>query len=397
MNSRLKVIFNILKNIGKPGWLQFGLTALIYFLLFQRRVLLDITAQVQTLLKVCEGAVDLPPTALFYVFTWLAAVGQCHFVLLMGGAVVTLAVFGLAKWWVTRHIFEDHFGERARIFGWLALALGLVCSLPTADWWIKGYYLAGQPSPNYWMNGTLAVSYPFAIALFWQSYRQLQAPAAGWWRWQLLWIVLLAVSKPSYLFVFGLVYPAFLLWRHWQNRRILPAHLAPLVLAGLLIVLEYYLVFLHPQSVYVQDFNRGQPSGVVFRPFEAWRLYTSNIPFSILAAALFPLSVAVLFWAELRSRLLFWYSWAGFGVSLAISAAFMQTGEEFYNWSLRFQQYIAAYLLFLASVIFVWEKIRLNGYRVSERKLKWCAALFSLHLVSGVVYLLKMWWTRSYY
>jgi len=388
------------KRIGKTGLICFGLTFLIYVLLFQRRVLLDITAQVQTLVKVCHGEVALPPTAMFYISTWLVTFGQCEFFWLMGGAVVTLSVFGLAKFLITRRIFEDYFGETSdsnTAFGWLALLLGFVCSLPTADWWGRGYYIAGQPSPNYWMNGTLAASYPFAIALFWQSYRQLRQPSPNGWRWQLLLIVLLAVSKPSYLFVFGLVYPAFLIGNHFRNRRVLLTHLAPLALAGLLLTVEYYLVFIHPQSVYVQDFNLGRTSGVVFRPLEVWRLYSSNIPLSILAGVLFPLGVAVSYWSELRSRLLFWYAWAGFGAAIAVSAAFMQTGEEYYNWSFRFQHYIAAYLLFLVSVLFVWEKIRLNGYRLRGGKLWWSVGVFALHLGAGIVYLAKMWWTRSYY
>ena len=80
------MFFNFFKKIGKTGFLCFGLTLLMYILLFQRRVLLDITAQVQTLVKVCQGDVALPPTAMFYGFTWLATFGQCDFVLLMGGA-----------------------------------------------------------------------------------------------------------------------------------------------------------------------------------------------------------------------------------------------------------------------------------------------------------------------
>lgn len=391
------MFFKFSKKIGNTGWLCFGLTLLLYVLLFQRRVLLDITAQVQTLVKVCEGEVAMPPTALFYVFTWLTALGQCDFVLLMGSAALTLAVFGWAKWWITRHIFEDYFGEKSNAFGWLALALAFVCSLPNADWWIRGYYIAGQPSPNYWMNGTLAVSFPFAIALFWQSYRQLQAPSPGWWRWELLWIVLLVLSKPSYLFVFGPVYAVFLLAMPYRKREVWFVHLAPLFVAVLLLALEYYLAFLYPGSVYVKDFNNGRVSGVAFRPLEVWRLYSSNIPLSILAAAVFPLGVAIMYWSELRHRLLFWYAWAGFGAAIAISAAFMQTGAEYYNWAFRFQQYIAAYLLFLVSVLFVWEKVRVNCNKLEGAKLQWSAVLFALHFISGLVYFGKMWWTKSYY
>lgn len=389
--------FRLVKRLGKTGLICLGLTMLIYVLLFQRRVLLDITAQVQTLVKVCQGEVALPPTAMFYGCTWLAAFGSCTFFWLMGAAVVTLSLFGLAKFLITRHIFEDFFGESKTSFEWLALALGLVCSLPTPDWWSRGQYIIGQASPNYWMNGTLAVSYPFAILLFWQSYRQLQHPEAGWWRRQMLLIVLLALSKPSYLFVYVLVYPIFLIGHHFRSPRVLLGQLAPIGLVVLLLAVEYYLVFTHPRSVYVHDFNRGNPSGVVVRPLEVWRLYSSNIPLSILASVFFPLVVAGLYWAELRTRLLFWYAWAGFAAAIIVSAAFMQTGEEFYTWNFRYQHYIAAYLLFLVSALFVWEKIRAGRHPSGGAKLWWCVGVFALHLASGFVYLAKMWWSKSHY
>ncbi|MCC7246855.1 MAG: hypothetical protein IT269_14310 [Saprospiraceae bacterium] len=88
----------------RPGWWVFGLTFLVYVLLFSRRVLLDITAQMQTLEKVCSGKISLPPTAMFYVLSWLTALGQCDFRLFMGAAVVVLSVLALAKWYATRQM-----------------------------------------------------------------------------------------------------------------------------------------------------------------------------------------------------------------------------------------------------------------------------------------------------
>lgn len=386
------------RGFGLPGGVVFFLTLAIYILLFSRRVLLDITAQVQTLVKVCHGEVALPPTALFYVLTWLAAFGQCHFTLLMGAAAAVLAGLAAAKWWATRHVFQDYFGAQHPAneqFGWLALALAFVCSLPVYDWWLLGYYIKGQPSPNYWMNGTVLASWPFAVLLFWQSYRQLQSPEAGWWRRMLLWLVLLVVSKPSYAFVFALVYPLFLAGRHGFGRAV-RRHFVPLGLLGLLVAIEYYLVFLQKDSVYVRVFNRGEASGVDVCLFCVWKLYSSNIPLSVLAGVAFPVATAMAFWRELRQKLLFWYAWAGFFTAIAISAVFTQKGEEFTCWNFRWQTYIAAYLLFTVSVLFVWEKISADGYRMNGRTRR-LAFLFLLHLLSGFVYIVKMWWTRSHY
>ncbi len=384
--------------LGLPGRAVFLLTLAIYLLLFHCRVLLDITAQVQTLMKVCHGEVAMPPTALFYVLAWFAAFCQCRFGILMGAAAAVLAGLLTARWWATRHIFQDYFGEQnaeTRQSGWLAFVLSFVSSLPTQDLWLHGDYIMGQPSPNYWMNGTVLASWPFAVVLFWQSYQQLLRPETGWWRRMLLWLVLLAVSKPSYALVFVVVYPLFLVGRH-GFRRAVRWHFVPIALLGILIILEYYLVFLQKDSIYVREFNRGRASGVDICLFCTWKLYSSNILVSILAAVAFPLGVAGTLWHSLRRKLLFWYAWAGFFTAIAISAIFIQRGEEYYTWAFRFQNYIAAYLLFTVSVLFVWEKIREDGYRLNSRTRR-LSMLFLLHLLSGLGYLFKMWWTRSHY
>ena len=386
-------------ELWSARWI-FLATLALYVAIFSRRVLLDITAQVQTITKVCAGTVALPPTFMFYGATWLTALGQCNFTLLMGAAALVCAGFITAKWWISKKILiqvlvlEDK--QEIRKAAWLAAMLGLVSSLPTADWPRYGFYLSGAPTPNYWMNGTLLASWPFALMLFWESAQQLARPQAHWvWR-MLLWILLLLVSKPSYLFVFALVYPPMLLIGHgWRNRAAW-IQFAGLAAAASLLLLEYWLVFRQPDSVYVREFNKGQSSGVVLAPFFVWRHYTGNIALAVLSAIVFPLSVLLGWWHLALKNLLLRYAWAGFGVALLISAAFMQTGAEYLAWNFRWQHYLASYILFLSSAAFAWQQWRAQAYRM-DLKIKWISAIFALHLLSGVVYLGKMWWTKLYY
>ncbi len=385
-----------------PGLWVFGITFLIYTLLFSRRVLLDITAQMQTLVKVCSGDVNLPPTALFYVLSWITALGRCDFRSFMGAAVVVLSALAFLKWHLTRQMLAKWAGKNPSDAGlsWLALALGFVCSLPTTDWFRLGYYMAGQPSPNYWMNGTILASWPFALVLFAQSYEQLERPRPSWWRWQMLWLWLLVVSKPSYIFVFALVYPVFFLKKHGWRHPALRWHLLPLVVGALAVLIEYWLIFLQPDSVYVRDFNGGRPSGVVLKWAFVWSLWSTNIPVSIVAAMAFPLAAAITYWKEFRQNLLFQYAWAGFGVALLISLSFMQQGDEYYAWNFRYQHYIAAYLLYAVSACLLWQKMPLGEAFQGQwhvKKNAWLWSLFGLHLLSGVVYLIKFWITKEHY
>ena len=117
---------------------------------------------------------------------------------------------------------------------------------------------------------------------------------------------------------------------------------------------------------------------------------------SVVAAVLFPAGLTLLYWRRVKQSLLLWYAWAGFFAALAISATFAQTGEEFSCWNFRWQHYIAAYLLFLTAALLFLEIIRPEAYRLNLRS-KVIVALFGLHLISGVVYLIKMCWTQSHY
>ena len=396
-----------LKRLFKACWAAFAFFLLLYVLLFAHRVLMDIPAQMYTLRQVCNGEVAMPPTALFYLLGWIFALGQCQSKVFLGiGAAIACAGLLTARWWITRDIIRSYFkglkpafpdGVNAMppSYGWLAFALAIVCSLPTMDWITKGWYIMGQPSPNYWMNGTLLASWPFALVLFWQSYHQLLRPQAGWWRWMLLWLVLLVVSKPSYAFVFAVVYPLFLMGRHGFGR-VVRIQLLPFAVLGLLLALEFYLIFWQKDSVYVKQFNNGHQSGVEICLFCVWQVFSSNILVSVLASVLFPIGVAVIYWQDLQRKLLFWYAWTGFFAGLAISVTFAQKGEEFTCWNFRWQTYIASYLLFVVSTVLVWEKIRDNGFRLN-RCSKVIIALFILHLISGLTYLVKMGWTQSHY
>lgn len=385
----------VLKKLIQENWTVFTFFLLLYGALFARKVLMDIPAQMYTLRQVCNGEVALPPTALFYGMSWLGALGCHESKIMLGiGAGIACASFLTIRWWLTRHVFHAYFSDEP-VFGRISFLLALVGSLPTLDLLYRGWYVMGQPSPNYWMNGTLLASWPFALILFWQSYQQLLHPVKGWWKWMLLWLLLLLVSKPSYAFVFGLVYPLFLLGRHgWTST--IRWQLMPFIVLALLLVLEFYLIFLQPDSVYVKQFNHGQKSGVSICLFCVWSSFSSNIPLSILVSVLFPLGLTIAFWPEMRQKLLFWYAWAGFGAALAISAIFAQTGEEFSCWNFRWQTYIASYLLFMVSAMLAWEQF-LQHHRQLTPRLKFLLGLFALHLLAGIGYLIKMFWSQSHY
>ncbi len=392
--------------LGSPGRAVLLFAFVLYVILLGLPVSMDIPDQLFTLKKVIEGQVALPPTALFYILVWIGALGQPNFFILTCSALGVLTILVTFRWWITRRVLSEYFGEThaTDTYGWLAASLALVTSLPTLDIIIKKWYIVGQPSPNYWMNGTLLASWPFALILFWQSWKQLErGPDRRWTLWMCLWLFAVAFSKISYALVFAVIYPLFLIGQFGLKNAAVRWQLLPFIGLAILVAIQYYLVFLNPDSVYVRDFNHGQPSGVIINPLVAWQMWTTSIHMSIVAGVAFPIAVAYVWWQDLKKKLLFWYAWANFAFGALIYLLFQQTGEEYYTSAFRFQNYITAYILYMVSLIYVWERMRhipieaLRTHLIRHKRQGIVVIIYIAHLGSGVLYILKMIRTLNHY
>jgi hypothetical protein len=112
---------------------------------------------------------------------------------------------------------------------------------------------------------------------------------------------------------------------------------------------------------------------------------------SLIASIAFPLSYIVLFPKRILASFPLQFAWALFAFGLFIFIMIAETGLREYDANFIWQCYISNFLLFLVTVA-DWQSI--SGPRTSVLVLK---LFFSLHLLSGIAYLFKIFILKNYY
>lgn len=254
----------------------------------------------------------------------------------------------------------------------LVFILTFVHSLPV----VKRFFL-GQFPPNIWFNSTTIFLFPFAILLFWQSFRYLEDKDSR----RLVWVLALCLMnifiKPSFFFCFAAVFPLYCAARYKFGR---PFWMASSVVAVsfLLILVQYYLIYVSP------SFN-SEPSGVTVAPFEVW-IHTGarSILISFLASIPFPLAYISAYRKDLFKNAMFNYALSLFLVALMIWILFKETGVREYHCNFIWQLIVCNYLLHLTLVIDFLRRVR-NSIHLTRMNIFLFSVLI-LEFVSGIVY-----------
>jgi len=172
------------------------------------------------------------------------------------------------------------------------------------------YRCNGIYTANPYWNATFLAVRPFTVLCFFLSAKVLAEYEE---HFSLKDGILLGVftflatfTKPSFTFVLAPVLAITVFWRlfvkkfaYWRNTAMLCCCFVP---TALLLVYQFLGVFMGTNS-------RGEETGIGFEIGKAWHLFTKNIPLCIMMAMLFPLSVLVLNWKELKRNGAFRLAW----------------------------------------------------------------------------------------
>jgi len=237
---------------------------------------------------------------------------------------------------------EKHFRWLTTIFG---VMLVFIFSLPITVLLGADYYLTNFP-PNVWHNPTTILLMPFAVLLFWVSYRQLESPTASRITAIAILCIINILIKPSFFFVFCVTYPLFFLIRHgfrkgfWKN-------MLPIFLGAVLVYFEYYLLYADGES----------SSGVAIGLFTVWSHYSPNVPLAFLGSIFFPLVFFIFYWKEFLMNLLFNYSISLLAVAIFVFSIFIETGSRKYHGNFGWQYIIANYIFYMAMTALLIKRI----------------------------------------
>lgn len=344
---------------------------------------------------------SIPPgNFLYYLAVALLSGFSLDLQALTYSSCAVLALFVLFKFSVTKNIVfselagsgldERHPRFHGRIVGLLVILFCLSLFAHNYPVFSRRLYL-GQFPPNVWHNSTTIFLMPFALLLFYKSYVFLRDGEMKLLSHLLILCIINILIKPSYCFVFLIVFPVFALWRFGLSKKSLAAILLA-CFVGMLVLLQYLYIYKYAT---VLDLYAGRgPSGVKIDFLRVWRSFSQNILLSLLASLVFPLVSFAFYYKSLIASLFYRYAATSFIVALMIFMVLAESGGREFHGNFGWQVIISNFLLFLVTLTEIARGHLFIPLATNRFKGVFVALLG--HCGFGLVYLAKLMILRSY-
>lgn len=265
---------------------------------------------------------------------------------------------------------------------WLSVISGLslifIFAIPIATLVVRGWMYLGNFTPNVWHNSTTIFLFPFAILLYYNSYKQFDSYSPRRDITIFILILLNLYIKPSFFFAFACAYPLIMLYQYRFSKTFWRAML-PLV-GGVVALALISWVLYNP--------NNETGSGITLSWFTFYKAYNPllALPFALILSILFPILYIVYNRKKLKYNLMFWYTALLFLISFLIFAFISESGPRSWDGNLYWQIVPSVWLLFAFTFISLLKDIKREGM---IRKNKLLLLIYSLHIVSGIAYLVR--------
>jgi hypothetical protein len=361
----------------------------------------DIQAHIRFIQNINDGSVAYPPNFLFYFLVNLLSGFTSKNVFLYSVAVVVLSLSSTAKYAISKIIIIqlNEFGNKhLKSLKVIFIAIGLFFCFaipdPASLIFLKKMYL-GKIVPIVWHNSTTLLVFPFAILLFWKQlkvFSMSQMPSLKTMIWITCLVVINILIKPSFIFCYLPVTFLFVV-SNFKTRKFrwLLVTLIPLLIGGLLILLQYYLIYaLNIGSI------KPEESGVMLSwPFQVYTFWIPwwLIPFSFALSLALPIGTIILYRQVLKYKpFVYALSLTIFG--LILSAFILESGPRMSHGNFTWQNVVCSFLLFLSTVSFLTPMFLSDSPWTKKTKIVF--GLFVLHILSGILYIVKILVTNQY-
>jgi hypothetical protein len=384
MNSNYKISISSLKKLS-----FFSIVGFAYFILFYKdaivcpqngaSALANMYQHIELARSWLNGA--FLPEPGWHILTIITA--KILGISLLNAALIIQTLFTVLTAFLIFYILSSYlretYSENFLLLFSAALMLVVAIYLPGFSW---NMYL-GQGNPNMVNSVTLTMVKPFMLVCIIFFLNLLKPDNLND---IYIWYGLLSIS----LFISVFIKPFFALV-------FLPALAAYLVLTGIKSKKQnFYLFFvILPAIVGLawQAYNTliaqgtGYRSGVIINPFYVWQTVSPSIPVSIVLATAFPLAVVFLDPKKAWENKGLVFSWLMVIVGILEFSLLMETVNTFaFNWLWGYN--LALLLLFIFSSIEFLKSLKDKQPRsfLLKTGIFFCAMLFLLHLISGIVY-----------
>jgi hypothetical protein len=301
-------------------------------------------------------------------------------------AGVTTSLAFVIFWILKSSLREQAYTDAELLF--VTLLMMTVCSVFVPG--LVGNFVLGQGSPNVWNSATLLAVKPLAfLAVFLLVNGDYGTDSGTHYVTGVIVAFLSILAKPSFIFVF---LPA--LWvfaairRKLADKRFLFLLIVLSAISAVIVTLQFISVY-HAASVY----NEG-PAGVKVDFLGVWSMYTRNVPLSIVFGLAFPLCVALANPKRIYENESLMLCWLMTVFGIIIAATLAESGRRYHHGNFRWSYLISQQLIFVFSMVefLKWQEKTIGAFRYYVT-----AAALSLHIISGMIYTVRIWSGGFYY
>lgn len=354
----------------------------------------DIQAHTNCVLEFALGKKPIPTNFLYYLSVYLLSFCSKNINVLLIFSVILLTTTTFFKYYITKTIFCNELAVKTNSEIIIANFSAAFCiaafSLPLTYFLTHNYYVLTF-TPNIWHNSTTIFAMPFVLLLFWISQRQLQEFSKKRLMLIAVLIVINIFIKPSFVFVFMVIYPLFLLKNNGLFTKLFWINLLPLVAAILLVFVQYTLIYTNSQ-------DSGNSVGI--SPFYLFKQFSKGynaqfvIVLSTIASFFFPI-VVLLKNKHLLKKDIVLYTVSLVIFAIIIACTLVETGSRKSSGNFFWQIFMCSYILFFVCILELLKLLKTNNYHYKKYRFE-IIALFA-HVLSGFLYFVKITLTSSYY
>lgn len=359
----------------------------------------DIKGHTKTMINLMSlGSFPTPP--LYYLSVYLTAtIFSLQF---YNAAIIILATLIVLKFWITRHLItlnlpDIHINHpKITILSvMLLLVMPIHLQLFTEignglNQALSSNMYLGKLAPNVWHNSTTIASMPFIILLMIQTFNYFKRDSI-----ELRNIIFMAITgviilliKPSFLFAFIPALPLYLLIRHQFAKKTYVA-IALSAFFFLFIIVEYYFVYI----VDVYHLAGYDKTTLGIDLFSFWNFFSENIPLDALLSLVFPVSVLIAYKEQLKNDEILKFTWILLGFAYLVSILFTEIERPAFG-NFSWQVIMVQYLLYAVSLrLYLSNTLTQNPQLLKNRIV---LGVFSLHFITGLFYIYKLFALKSY-
>ncbi len=249
-------------------------------------------------------------------------------------------------------------------------------------------------SPNPFHNATYMATRPFSIVCFFVFAKiLLEYEKKINWKDNIVFAVFLlltTMTKPSFTFVLVPAAGLIMLYRLIRSRF---SNFVPTIQLGICFIPTFCALLYQFFGVF-GPIEEGE-SGIGFGIATAWKLYSSNILFSVLLAAAFPIAVFVFNYKEVKKEGFYRFSLQLFLMSFAQVFFLYEKGFRLPDMNFSWGYMHGIFFAFVASLLILIKNTYLKNQKPWILGVQWLAYLG--HFVLGILYFSGIFMGGSYY